>query len=89
MQVAKLKLPQHYKRYLNSTKDDVIYFNEVTHEESTDHPSTNLLKIFFYEKLSNNKAIYTFIDKQSKLLPFVEEKMLRQSIGLNSKRRDA
>ncbi len=52
-----------------------------------EHPSTNIIKIFFYETLSNNKAIYTFVDKQGKLLPFVEEKMLRQSIGLNSKRR--
>ena len=72
IKVAKLKLPQQYTRYLNAAKDEVIYFNEVTHEETTEHPSPNILKIFFYETISNNKAIYTFMDKQSKLLPFVE-----------------
>jgi hypothetical protein len=72
IKVAKLKLPQIYTRYLNSAKDEVIYFNEVNHEETTEHPSNNTLKIFFYETLANNKAIYTFMDKQSKLLPFVE-----------------
>lgn len=87
--ITKLKLPQNYTRYLSPNKDEVVYFNEVTHEESIEHPSINILKILFYETLANNKAIYTFVDKQSKLLPFVEEKMLRQSIGLNSKRREA
>ena len=43
----------------------------------------------FYETIANNKSVYTFLDKESKLLPFVEDKMLRQAIGLNSKRRDA
>jgi hypothetical protein len=72
IKIAKLKLPQGYTRYLNATKDEIIYFNEVTHEESMEHPSSSILKIFFYETISNNKAIYTFVDKQSKLLPFVE-----------------
>ena len=43
----------------------------------------------FYETQANNKNVYTFVEKESKLLPFVEEKMLRQCIGLSSKRRDA
>lgn len=48
-----------------------------------------IIKVLFYQTLANNKAVYTFLEKETKLLPFVEEKMLRQCIGLGSKRRDA
>jgi hypothetical protein len=53
------------------------------------HPSLNIIKTLFYETLANNRAVYTFVEKESKLLPFVEDKMLRQCIGINSKRREA
>ena len=39
--------------------------------------------------LANSKTVYNFEIKSSKLLPFVEEKLMRQCLGLNSKRRDA
>ena len=35
----------------------------------------SIIKIFFCSTLANNKAAYTFTEKQTKLLPLVEEKM--------------
>ena len=39
--------------------------------------------------IKNDKAVYTYETKTKRLLPFVEDKLMRQCIGLASKRRDA
>ena len=39
--------------------------------------------------IKNDKAVYTYETKTKRLLPFVEDKLMRQCIGLASKRRDS
>lgn len=88
-QIAKLKLPYGYSRYMNPDKTKLIYLNEKTNEESELHPTLDLIKIAFYEMITDSKAVYGFEVKSRKLLPLVEEKLMRQCMGLSSKRRDA
>lgn len=63
--------------------------NELTGDEDIVHPSIDIIKMAFYKLLADSNSVATFNTKTSKLLPFVEEKMIKQCIGLSSKRRDA
>lgn len=53
------------------------------------HPSIDIIKMAFYKMLADSTSIATFNTKTNKLLPFVEDKMIKQCIGLSSKRREA
>ena len=61
----------------------------MTGDETDIHPDIDLIKIAFYRNLINDKSVYTYETKKRKLLPYVEERMMKQSFGLNSKRREA
>lgn len=80
-----MKLPQNWRREFLS--DRVAYINDVTNEQQYMHPNIGLLKVFYYERLANDKSAATFTDKSRKLLPHIEEKLSKEMIGLSSKRK--
>lgn len=60
-----------------------------TKAEFSSSPLLGLFKKTLYEKVGHAKAAYGFDDKARKLLPFMEEKLARERIGLASKRKEA
>lgn len=69
-QTRLMKLPQHWSREF--VNDNVVYVNDLTKEKQCMHPNVGLLKVFYYERIENDKAAATFTDKSRKLLPHIE-----------------
>jgi hypothetical protein len=84
-------LPEGYTRILVGDEDTgkVKYWDSERGVERTSSPLLGIFKKAFYEKVSHSKAAYGFEDKARKLLPFMEEKLARERIGLASKRKEA
>lgn len=86
-QLEKFKLPIDYEKQLNEKRTEIIYLHKNTNETSTVHPLISMIRTFFYTEYKSNKSTFTFTNKQEKLLPYVEDKMMKNFMSLNSKRR--
>lgn len=90
-QIRYTQLPGRFTRILVGDEESgkVKYLDLETKIEHNSSPLLGLFKKTLYEKVDHSKAAFGFDDKARKLLPFMEDKLARERIGLASKRKEA
>ena len=84
-------LPPRYTRVLVGDEETgkIKYSDSETGEQLIASPLLGVFKKTLYEQVDHTKAAFGFDDKSRKLLPFMEDKLARERIGLSSKRKEA
>ena len=70
--MSKIKLPQGYQRCANRENNKIVYYNAEAGLEQPSHPLIDIIKVTFYQIISDSTSIASFNAKSGKLLNFVE-----------------